>query len=132
MEIHPDEKGVTAARFLHRATAFYATFDIRLERVITDNAFAYRKSAAFQGAAAELGITQKFIRPHCPWTNGKAERFNRTLATEWAYARPYDTNAARTAALPTWLNHYNMERPHLGIGGQRPIDRTNHPPGQYN
>lgn len=130
-EIHTDEKGTTAAGFLARAAAFYASYGIRIERVISDNAFCYRNSRAFKTTAADLGIVQKFIRPHCPWTNGKVERLNRTLATEWAYARPYDTNAERAAALPTWLEHYNLDRPHLGIGGMRPIDRVNNATSQY-
>lgn len=130
-EIHPDEKGATAAGFLARAAAFYAGHRIRVERVISDNAFAYRNSRVFHDTAADLGIVQKFIRPHCPWTNGKVERLNRTLATEWAYSRIWSSNADRAAALPAWLEHYNLERPHLGIGGLTPIDRVNNAAGQY-
>lgn len=66
------------------------------------------------------GITQKFIKPHCPWTNGKVERVNRTLAPEWAYARPRTSNDDRRAGLTTWLDHYNLDRAHLGIGGKTP------------
>lgn len=130
-EIHTDEKGATAAAFLARAAAFYASYGIRIERVISDNAFAYRKSRAFHQTAADLGISQRFIRPHCPWTNGKVERLNRTLATEWAYSRIWSSNADRAAALPAWLEHYNLERPHLGIDGLTPIDRVNNAAGQY-
>lgn len=130
-EIHCDEKGTTAAGFLARAAAFYASHGIRIERVISDNAFCYRNSRAFKTTAADLGIVQKFIRPHCPWTNGKVERLNRTLATEWAYARPWNSNAERADALHTWLEHYNLDRPHLGIGGMRPIDRVNNATSQY-
>ncbi|GIG36282.1 IS481 family transposase [Cellulomonas pakistanensis] len=130
-EIHTDEKGTTAAGFLARAAAFYAGHGIRIERVISDNAFAYRNSRVFHATAADLGIVQKFIRPHCPWTNGKVERLNRTLATEWAYSRIWSSNADRAAALPAWLQHYNLERPHLGIGGLTPIDRVNNATGQY-
>lgn len=130
-EIHDDEKGTTAAGLLARAAAFYASHGIQVERVISDNAFAYRNSRDFKQAAVDLGIVQKFIRPHCPWTNGKVERLNLTLATEWAYSRVWSTNPERAAALPTWLEHYNLERPHLGIGGQRPIDRVNNAAGQY-
>lgn len=78
-----------------------------------DAAFAYRNSAAFLSVINAHGITQTFIRPHCPWTNGKDERLNRTLATEWAYARPYASNAQRAAALPTGLDYYNLDRAHL-------------------
>lgn len=122
---HDDERGDTAAAFLHRAVEFYAALGIRIEAVITDNAFAYRRSRAFTEACAQLGIKQRFIRPAHPWTNGKVERLNRTLASEWAYSRAWATNQERAAALPKWLNYYNLERPHLGIGGQRPIDRVN-------
>ncbi|WP_159791551.1 IS481 family transposase [Puerhibacterium puerhi] len=130
-EIHLDEKGTTCAGFLTRAAAFYATHGITVERVLSDNAKNYRSSRAFADTATALGIRLKFIKPHCPWTNGKAERLNRTLATEWAYARVWTSNDQRTAALPGWLSHYNLERPHTGIGGQRPIDRVNNVPGQY-
>ncbi len=130
-EIHDDEKGVTAAGFLERAIAFYAGLGVTVERVITNNAFAYRHSTAFKGVIATHHITQKFIKPHCPWTNGKVERLNRTLDTEWAYSRPWTSNAERAAALPAWLDYYNLERAHLGIGGKTPIDRINNGRGQY-
>ncbi|SEM75723.1 integrase core domain-containing protein, partial [Nonomuraea pusilla] len=104
--------------------AFFATHGItRIHRVLTDNAKNYRISHAFQQACAELGARQKFTRPHCPWTNGKAERFNRTLATEWAYHRPYTSNQHRTQALGPWLKHYNTARPHSALGGRPPISR---------
>jgi len=132
VEIHDDEKTSTCARFLTNAAAYFAAHGIaRIERVITDNAFAYRPGTGFAMAVARLGARQKFIRPHCPWTNGKAERLNRTFATEWAYARVWTSNTERAAALPRWLEHYNMNRPHLGIGGIRPIDRVNNAAGQY-
>ena len=126
-----DAKGTTAAAFLRRAVAFYAGHGIRIERIITDNAFAYRHSREFQDTCTELGIEQRFIKPHCPWTNGKVERLNRTLANEWAYSQIWRSNTERAAALPAWLDYYNLERPHLGIGGQRPIDRVNKGPSQY-
>ena len=129
-EIHDDERADTSAGFLDRAVAFYATVGVRVERVITDNAIVYRRSHAFRAAAAKHGITQKFIRPHCPWTNGKVERLNRTLAAEWAYARPFTSNTERAAALPAWLDYYNLDRHHLGIEGI-PIDRINNGRGQY-
>lgn len=130
-EIHPDEKGHTAAGVLRRATSFFTRLGVSVEAVISDNAFAYRNSTVFQATAAELGIQQRFIRPHCPWTNGKVERLNRTLATEWAYARPFASNAERAALLPRWLDYYNLDRPHLGIDGQAPIDRITNGRGQY-
>ena len=122
-EIHDDEKGATAAGVLLRAADFFAAHGItRIERVISDNAFAYRKSTAFQDAVTHIGAVQRFIKPHCPWTNGKIERFNRTLATEWAYKRKYDTNNDRADALAPWLDYYNTERIHTGIGAT-PISR---------
>jgi transposase InsO family protein len=131
-EIHADERGATCAGFLARAAAYFAGHGIpRIERVLTDNAFGYRKSTAFRAAVAALGARQKFIKPHCPWTNGKAERLNRTLTTEWAYARAYTSNEDRAQALPQWLEHYNLDRPHTGIGGLCPIDRITNAAGQY-
>jgi transposase InsO family protein len=123
-EVLPDEKGATAAGFLVRAGTYFAEQGItRIERVITDNAFAYRNSAAFARAVADLGAVQRFIKPHCPWTNGKAERFNRTLQTEWAYRQVFTSSAQRQAALAPWLQHYNTERIHTGIG-TTPITRV--------
>jgi transposase InsO family protein len=124
-EILPDEKGATAAEFLTRAAAWFATAGIpNIERVITDNAFAYRHSTAFKAAVAAIGAEQRFIKPHCPWTNGKVERLNRTLQTEWAYRRPYTSNAQRAKALPRWLQEYNYHRPHTALAGQPPISRV--------
>ena len=130
-EIHDDERADTSAGFLERAIAFYAALGVTVERVITDNAVVYRRSHAFRAVIDAHAIIQKFIRPHCPWTNGKVERLNRTLATEWAYARAFTSNAERAAALPAWLDYYNLDRHHLGIGGKTPIDRINNGRGQY-
>ncbi|MCE4265368.1 IS481 family transposase [Rhodococcus globerulus] len=121
-EIHDDEKGVTCAGFLTRAIAYFAVHGIdRIERLMTDNAWAYRYSLGT--VCAEHEIVQKFIKPHCPWQNGKVERLNRTLATEWAYRRPYATNADRTAALARWLENYNTRRRHSALGGHPPVSR---------
>lgn len=123
-EVLPDETAATCAAFLTRAAAAFAAHGItRIERVITDNAFAYRNSTAFAAAVTALGARQKFIKPHCPWQNGKVERFNRTLQTEWAYRRPYPNSDARAAALATWLQHYNTERRHSALGGHPPTSR---------
>jgi len=122
-EIHDDEKGTTAAGVLLRAAEFFASQGIpRIERVLSDNAFAYRNSADFKNAVAAIGAQQRFIKPHCPWTNGKVERLNRTLATEWAYRQIFTSNQARRDALAPWLQHYNTERIHTGIGAT-PISR---------
>jgi transposase InsO family protein len=124
-EILPDEKGSTAAGFLIRACGYFAAHGINnIERVLSDNAMAYRKSTAFKDAVAAIGAQQRFIKPHCPWTNGKVERFNRTLQTEWAYRQPFTTNGERAGALAPWLDHYNHERNHSALGGQPPISRV--------
>lgn len=116
-EIQPDEKGATAAGFLTRAAAYLADQGItQIRRVISDNAFAYRHSIAFKDAVAALGATEKFIKPHCPWQNGKVGRFNRTLATEWAYRQPFTSNQERTDALAPWLSIYNTQRIHTAHG----------------
>lgn len=123
-EILPDEKGPTCAAFLERAAAYFAAQGIpTIERMLTDNAWSYRHSNDVKGVCAALGITQKFIKPHCPWQNGKVERFNRTLATEWAYRQVFTSNAARAAALAPWLEHYNTDRRHSALGGKPPISR---------
>jgi transposase InsO family protein len=123
-ELHPDERGATCAAFLGRAARFFAALGVaRIERVMTDNALGYRRSAHFQAQLAHLGARHVLIRPHCPWQNGTAERFIRTLQAEWSYAHPYRSNAERTAALPAWLEHYNAGRPHQALGGRPPISR---------
>lgn len=121
-EILGDEKGVTCAAFLHRGAQYFAEHGIPgIERVMTDNAFAYRYSLG--AVCAELGARQVFIKPHCPWQNGKVERLNRTLQTEWAYRQVFTSNAQRAAALAPWLEHYNTQRRHSSLGGQPPISR---------
>jgi transposase InsO family protein len=123
-EILPDEKGTTTAGFLARAAAWFASHGITIRAVLTDNAFNYRHSRAVADILADQGIRHRFIRPHCPWTNGKVERFNRTLAKEWAYRRVYTSNRHRVRALPRWLAIYNNQRPHTALGGQPPISRV--------
>ena len=121
-EVLPDEKGATCAAFLARAAAYFAVHGIaRIERLMTDNAWAYRWS--LRKICAELAIKQIFIKPHCPWQNGKVERLNRTLATEWAYRRAYTSNAERAAALAPWLEHYNTQRRHSALTGLPPTSR---------
>jgi hypothetical protein len=121
-EIWPDEKGPTCEAFLARAITYFASHGIpTIERLMTDNAWAYRWS--LREICAAHGITQKFIRPHCPWQNGKVERLNRTLQTEWAYRQVFTSNAERAAALAPWLEHYNTRRRHSALGGLPPISR---------
>jgi transposase InsO family protein len=123
-EILSDEKGATCAAFLTRAAAYFARHGIpRIERVLSDNALNYRQSNDFAAAVAALGARQKFIKPHCPWQNGKVERFNRTLATEWAYRQVYVSNTARARALAPWLEQYNTQRRHSALGGLPPTSR---------
>ncbi|MFE9500363.1 IS481 family transposase [Streptomyces collinus] len=131
-EIHPDEKAATCAAFLRRAATFFAAAGIdRIERVLTDNAWPYRKSFAWQQALADLGAAGKLTRIYRPQTNGKVERFNRTLLDEWAYLRPYQTNDERTQALADFLHTYNHHRCHTALGGHPPISRVNNAAGQY-
>lgn len=123
-EIHDDERAETSAAFLARALAFFAAHGIAVQRVMTDNALAYRRSTSWKQVLAERGIKHIFIKPHCPWTNGKVERFNRTLQTEWAYRRPWTSNQQRRRALARWLQHYNTQRPHTALKGHPPISRV--------
>jgi transposase InsO family protein len=123
VEAHPDERDPTAAGFLRRACAWFAGHDVTVERVLTDNAKVYRIGRHWAAACVELRIGRRFTRPGCPWTNGKAERFNRTLQTEFAYARAWLSNAERLTALDTWVLDYNTRRAHSALGGQPPISR---------
>ncbi|MDQ0811924.1 transposase InsO family protein [Streptomyces sp. B3I7] len=131
-EVHGDEKAATCAAFLRRAAAFFTAHGIdRVERVLTDNAWPYRKSFAWQQALADLGAAGKLTRAYRPQTNGKVERFNRTLLDEWAYLRPYTSNDERTAALADFLHTYNHHRCHTALDGKPPISRVNNAAGQY-
>ena len=123
-EILTDEIGTTCAAFLLRAAAYFAAHGIpRIERLITDNALAYRHSTAVKQAITQLGAKHKFIKPHCPWQNGKVERFNRTLQIEWAYRQVFLSNPDRAAALAPWLEFYNTRRRHTALGGLPPTSR---------
>ena len=123
VEALPDETDPTAAAFLRRAAAWFAGHGVIIERVLTDNALVYRRGTDWTLACSDLAISRRFIKPGCPWTNGKAERFNRTLLTEFAYSRPWTSNRARRAALPGWVQHYNTRRAHSALGGKPPINR---------
>ena len=129
-EVLPDEKAVTNLAFWRRAKAFFASYGIAIERVLTDNGSCYR-AKDFAAELAGESIAHTFIRPYRPQTNGKAERYNRTLLNEWAYARPYRSEAARTRALAHWLHMYNHHRHHTAVGGP-PISRVNNLTGQHN
>ena len=129
-EIHDDETAVTAIAVLRRAVCWFTARGVTVERVLSDNGSAY-KSHAWRDACTELAIKPKKTRPYRPQTNGKIERFHRTLADGWAFARHYPTETARRAALPAWLHTYNHHRPHTAIGDKPPITRLTNLPGQY-
>ena len=130
-EICADEKAVTAIGVLRRALAWFTAQGVAVERVLSDNGSAY-KSHAWRDACHELGIKHKRTRPYRPQTNGKIERFHRTLADGWAYARFYTSETERRTALPGWLHFYNHHRAHSAIGGRPPVTRLNNLPGQHN
>jgi transposase InsO family protein len=122
-EVLSDERGETAAGFLRRAAAWFASFGIEIERVLSDNGSCYR-SDAHASACRELGVRRHlFTRPYRPRTNGKAERFIQTLVRRWAYGAIYGSSKERTTALPGWLTHYNFTRPHGSLGHQPPASR---------
>ncbi|KUN13307.1 IS481 family transposase [Streptomyces canus] len=129
-EILTDEKKETATGFWTRAQAFFTRAGITVERVLTDNGSCYR-SRDWRDALAAAGITHKRTRPYRPQTNGKVERFNRTLLDEWAYARPYRSEQERRAEFPKWLHTYNHHRGHTALKGQPPASRVPNLSGQY-
>jgi transposase InsO family protein len=130
-EICSDEKADTAVGVLERAVEWFADHGIAVERVLSDNGSCYR-SFAWRDACQALGISHKRTRPYRPQTNGKIERFHRTLADGWAYARFYASEDERREALPNWLHFYNHHRPHSAIGALPPISRIeNNLPGHH-
>jgi transposase InsO family protein len=118
----PDERGVTMAAFMRRALAWFRARGVLVQRVLSDNGAGY-VSRAFAAACRRLRLVHRRTRPYTPRTNGKAERFIRTLQHEWAYARPFHSSAQRTALLAHWLHYYNEHRRHTALGGQPPISR---------
>jgi hypothetical protein len=129
-EIHTDEKAATASGVLRRAVAWFAARGVAVERVLSDNGAAYR-SRTWHDTCTELGIHPNRTRPYRPQTNGKIERFHRTLADGWAYSRFYTSDSERTAALTPWLHYYNHHRLHTAIRNQPPITRLTNLAGQY-
>ena len=129
-EIHDDEKGCTAAEFWARARTFFAAHGVAVKAVLTDNGSCYRSSDWIQ-AVVDGGATPRYIRPYRPQTNGKVERFNRTLLDEWAYVRKYASEAERRRRLDSWLHLYNHHRSHTALGGQPPITRVDNVSGHY-
>jgi transposase InsO family protein len=124
VEVLTDETGATAVAFLRRALAFFARYGIQVEGILTDNGSAYR-SVVHALACRSLGIRHLRTRAYRPQTNGKAERFIRTMLTGWAYGAVYGSSTERTAALDGWLWHYNHRRRHSALGHQPPVTRTN-------
>jgi transposase InsO family protein len=129
-EIHDDEQAVTAIGVLANAVAWFAARGVVVERVLSDNGSAYR-SHAWRDACAGLGVVHKRTRPYRPQTNGKIERFHRTMTAGWAFRRLYLSESQRRKALPGWLHEYNHHRPHSAIGRQAPITRLTNVSGQY-
>lgn len=124
VEVLPDEKGSTCAGFLYRAARwFHDEHGITIRRVLTDNAKNYTESRDWIAVCGALQIKRRLIKPHCPWTNGKAERFNRTLQTEWAYSRSWTYNHQRTRALDDFVRRYNTRRGHSALGGRSSSSR---------
>ncbi|GGU42434.1 IS481 family transposase [Streptomyces daghestanicus] len=128
-KIPPDEKAATCAAFLIRATAWFAARGITVERALTDNAWAHTTNTC-RDTCQNPGIRPRRTQPWRPQTNGKAERFHRTLLEEWAHIRPYTSDRERQAAFPDWPDRYNYHRPHTGIHGHPPSRVTNLP-GQH-
>jgi transposase InsO family protein len=125
VEQHRDQGGDTAAAVMGRAIEHFASLGMKApEAVMSDNAFAYRKSNAFKAQLARHGARHIFTPPYTPRWNGKVERFIQTLKQEWAYAHSWPNSAERTRALPSFLRYYNRRRPHSSLGGRPPISRV--------
>ncbi|HQC78874.1 MAG TPA: IS481 family transposase [Mycobacterium sp.] len=122
-EVLTDEKDRTCAEFLHRAMTWFAALGVPVREILTDNAMVYRRGSDWATACLAWSLKRRFTKPGCPWTNGKAERFNRTLLNEWAYARPWTSNGQRKRGLDQFLHRYNTRRGHSALGGRPPISR---------
>jgi transposase InsO family protein len=123
VRVFSDEQDETAARFLLEAAGFFADQGVRIERILTDRHNSYRLSRSFEEAVRRIGARHKLTRGYRPQTNGKAERFIRTMLAEWAYVRLYRSNEQRLKALPAWIDFYNSHRPHTALGGLPPSSR---------
>ena len=130
VEAHDDETAATAVAVLRNATAWFADRGVTVQRVLSDNGSAYR-SHLWHQTCLELGIKPKHTRPYRPQTNGKIERFHRTLAQGWAFKKFYNSETARLAALPAWIHEYNHHRPHSAIGKAAPITRLDNLAGHH-
>ena len=129
-ELHPDERAATVTAFVERGLAFYAAHGITVERLISDNAFVYRKNRSLHELLERNGIRQLLIPIRRPQVNGKVERYQQTLKREWALGQTYRSSDHRAQALTHWLRHYNEHRPHSSLGGRPPISRVHNVPRQ--
>jgi transposase InsO family protein len=130
VEERDDETRETASEVLRNAVAWFAERGVTVQRVLTDNGGCYR-SHLWRDTCAELGVTHKRTRPYRPQTNGKIERFHRTLVEGWAFKKYYSSDSARMAALPAWVHEYNHHRPHSAVGKAAPITRLDNLPGHH-
>jgi transposase InsO family protein len=131
-EIHPDERAPTVTAFVQRALAFFAEHGITAKRLQTDNAWTYVHNNSLAELLAVHGIQHRRIPPRTPKRNGKVERYQQTLAREWAYGQRYRNSDCRAAALPIWLKHYNFTRNHSSISNRPPITRVRNDPRHNN
>jgi transposase InsO family protein len=131
-ELHPDEQAETVVAFTARALEYFASLRIRPKRLMTDNAWCYTHSRELAELLRSRSVRHLTTRPRRPQTNGKVERFQQTMAREWAYGLTYRSSADRSRALPHWLRYYNHQRPHSGIGDRPPISRVHDVSGQDN
>jgi len=129
-ELHDDERAATVAAFTRRALAWFEAHGIAPRRLLTDNAFVYRKNLALAALLAEHQVKHLLTRPRRPQTNGKVERFHQTMEREWAKSMTYASHNHRNQALPHWLEHYNERRRHSAIGDHPPISRVRNLSGQ--
>jgi transposase InsO family protein len=129
-ELHPDEKAATVTSFVERGLAFYAAHGIEAKRLMSDNAFAYRRNRALAELLRRNGIRHLLIPIRRPQVNGKVERYQQTLKREWGLGQTYRSSDHRAAALSHWLKHYNERRPHSSLGGRPPISRVHNVPRQ--
>jgi transposase InsO family protein len=127
-ELHRDEKAPTVTAFVERALAFFCAHGVTAKRLQTDNAFAYIHNRSLRELLSAQGIQHRRIPPYTPKRNGKVERYQQTLAREWAYGQRYRNSDARAAALPHWLNHYNYTRNHSSLSNRPPISRVRKQP----
>jgi transposase InsO family protein len=131
-EIHRDEQAPTVTAFVKRALAFYAAHGIKPKRLQTDNAWCYIHNRGLRELLAGHHIHHRRIPPRTPKRNGKIERYQQTLAREWAYGQRYGNSDSRAAALPVWLNHYNNTRNHSSLSNRPPISRVRNQPRHNN